>query len=84
MSLTPQEKWQQEQQKGIFAFIIKTGFVKFAIPGGLLYAWLVSQNPQVTFWNALPRALSVFTFAGFFFGLLIWFLMNRKFRIKDE
>ncbi|MBX7148831.1 hypothetical protein K1X76_07055 [bacterium] len=80
--MNPIEKtrWEETRNRGLMFFIIKRGFVWFGFPGAFLYTFVTSKQLNLPTMDVLPRAVAMFNFAGFFFALFLWFVMERRYK----
>ena len=85
------KKWEEKRKQGKIKFIMTTGVICWGVTTGILWSlamFFIDQNPKTLklFISFFIPGIIGFPIGGYFWGLIMWNLTEKKYQryIKDH
>lgn len=75
-------KWEDVRKKGFLRFVLVQGVLRWGVGTAILYTlftWLVAHTNLL---KVLSLSLVIFPICGIFFGIIMWFVLQRNYQKK--
>lgn len=78
MKLSELEKLNKVVASGKWPFVLKQGVVGWGLTTAVLFSAIMAFFNGASFFEGLPSALVTFGIGGIFWGLFMWYFLNRR------
>ena len=84
MKTSEMEKWKKTRSKGKKKFIIQNGVLGWGLTTGIFWSIIMNytseSNSFPNFISLLIPALILFSIGGYFWGILVWNITEKKYQ----
>ncbi|MCB1757865.1 MAG: hypothetical protein KDJ38_20270 [Gammaproteobacteria bacterium] len=80
MQETNKKRLEKLIARGALHFVVARGILLFGLTGALLISFWQTVRYGDPFFKTLADNLPTFAVAGFFFGLFLWYHVNKQYR----
>ena len=84
MSQKKSEKLKALVKKGKWSYVFKHGVLGWGVPTAILWSTIMHFIDSIPFTESIFLALVLFPIGGLFWGLFMWFFINREFSKLEQ